>query len=63
MVSSFIFRTAGFQEIVDQLHEINDRLDDITVLLQFLLTPPDLKSYKKGKEMKRKKVKTDAFQL
>ncbi len=57
MVSSFIFRTAGFQEIVDQLHEINDRLDDITVLLQFLLTPPDLKNYKKGKEMKRKKIK------
>ena len=57
MVSSFIFRTAGFQEIVDQLHEINDRLDDITVLLQFLLTPPDLKNYKKDKEMKRKKIK------
>ena len=57
MVSSFIFRTAGFQEIVDQLHEINDRVDDITVLLQFLLTPPDLKNYKKGKEMKRKKIK------
>ena len=57
MVSSFIFRTAGFQELVDQLHEINDRLDDFTVLLQFLLTPPDLKNYKKGKEMKRKKIK------
>tara|TARA_R110002020_G_scaffold441981_1_gene653113 strand:- start:17463 stop:17642 length:180 start_codon:yes stop_codon:yes gene_type:complete len=56
-MSSFIFRSAGFQEIIEQLHEINDKLGDITVLLQFLLTPPDLKNYQKGKEMKRKKIK------
>ena len=56
-MSSFIFRSAGFQEIIEQLHEINDKLGDMTILLQFLLTPPDLKSYKKGKEMKRKKAK------
>ena len=56
-MSSFIFRSAGFQEIIEQLKEINGRLGNLEVLLEYLLTPPDLKNYKKDKEMKRKKIK------
>ena len=47
-MSSFIFREAGFQEIVRLLTETNKRLSNMERLLEFLLTPPDLKKYKKG---------------
>lgn len=60
MVSSLIFRAAGFQEVIEQLREINGRLGNLEVLLEFLLTPPDLSKYKKGKnvdDLPRKSVK------
>ena len=47
-MSSFIFRAAGFQEIVKLLKETNTRLGNIEKLMEFLLSPPDLKKYKKG---------------
>ena len=47
-MSSFIFRAAGFQEIVKLLKETNQRLSNMETLLEFLLSPPDLKKYKKG---------------
>ena len=47
-MSSFIFRAAGFQEIVRLLKETNQRLSNMETLLEFLLSPPDLKKYKKG---------------
>jgi hypothetical protein len=47
-LSSFIFRAAGFNEIIDLIKETNTRLANLERLLEFLLTPPDLKQYKKG---------------
>ena len=47
-MSSFIFRAAGFSEIVRLLTETNQRLSNMERLLEFLLSPPDLKKYKKG---------------
>ena len=47
-MSSFIFRAAGFNEIVRLLKETNQRLSNMEKLLEFLLSPPDLKKYKKG---------------
>ena len=47
-MSSFIFRAAGFSEIVRLLKETNQRLANMETLLEFLLSPPDLKKYKKG---------------
>jgi len=47
-LSSFIFRAAGFSEIVRLLTETNQRLSNMERLLEFLLSPPDLKKYKKG---------------
>ena len=47
-MSSFIFRAAGFNEIVRLLKETNQRLSNMERLLEFLLSPPDLKKYKKG---------------
>ena len=47
-MSSFIFRAAGFDEIVKLLKETNHRLSNMERLLEFLLSPPDLKKYKKG---------------
>ena len=47
-MSSFIFRAAGFSEIVRLLKETNQRLSNMERLLEFLLSPPDLKKYKKG---------------
>ena len=47
-MSSFIFRAAGFDEIVKLLKETNQRLSNMERLLEFLLSPPDLKKYKKG---------------
>lgn len=47
-MSSFIFRAAGFNEIIDLLKTTNKTLRNIEVLMEFLLSPPDLKKYKKG---------------
>ena len=47
-MSSFIFRAAGFSEIVSLLKETNQRLKNLERLLEFTLSPPDLKKYKKG---------------
>ena len=62
-MSSFIFRAAGFQEIVRLLTETNKRLSNMERLLEFLLTPPDLKKYKKGlsfDDLPRRKVSDQA---
>ena len=48
MVSSFIFRAAGFNEIIELLKETNVKLGNIEKLMEFLLSPPDLIKYKKG---------------
>ena len=34
----------------------NQKLENIETLLEFLLLPPELRDYKKGQEMKRKKL-------
>ena len=34
----------------------NQKLENIEKLLEFLLLPPELKDYKKGQEMRRKKL-------
>ena len=47
-MSSFIFRAAGFNEIIKLLKETNKTLKNIEVLMEFLLSPPDLARYKKG---------------
>ena len=47
-MSSFIFRAAGFNEIINLLKETNVKLGNIERLMEFLLSPPDLKKYKKG---------------
>ena len=47
-MSSFIFRAAGFSEIVSLLKETNQRLKNLERLLEFTLSPPDLSKYKKG---------------
>ena len=47
-MSSFIFRAAGFNEIINLLKETNTKLGNMEKLLEFLLSPPDLKKYKKG---------------
>ena len=47
-MSSFIFRAAGFSEIIKLLRETNTKLGNIEKLMEFLLSPPDLKKYKKG---------------
>ena len=62
-MSSFIFRAAGFQEIVRLLTETNRRLANMETLLEFLLSPPDLKKYKKGlsfDDLPRRKVSDQA---
>jgi hypothetical protein len=47
-LSSFIFRAAGFNEIIELLKETNIRLATLERLLEFTLSPPDLVNYKKG---------------
>ena len=47
-MSSFIFRAAGFNEIIELLKETNIRLATLERLLEFTLSPPDLVNYKKG---------------
>jgi hypothetical protein len=47
-LSSFIFRAAGFNEIINILKETNVKLGNIEKLMEFLLSPPDLVKYKKG---------------
>ena len=57
-MSSFIFRAAGFNEIIELLKETNIRLATLERLLEFTLSPPDLVNYKKGMsldEIPRKK--------
>ena len=48
MVSSFIFRAARFNEIIELLKETNQSLKNVERLLEFTLSPPDLSKYKKG---------------
>ena len=43
-------------DIEDLLKITNQKLENIETLLEFLLLPPELKDYKKGQEMKRKKL-------
>ena len=43
-------------DIEDLLRITNQKLENIETLLEFLLLPPELRDYKKGKEMKRKKL-------
>lgn len=43
-------------DIEDLLKITNEKLENIETLLEFLLLPPELKDYKKGQEMKRKKL-------
>ena len=47
-MSSFIFRAAGFSEIITLLKETNLRLKNLERLLEFTLSPPDLHKYKEG---------------
>ena len=47
-MSSFIFRAAGFSEIISLLKETNESLKNVERLLEFTLSPPDLAKYKKG---------------
>ncbi len=59
-MSSFIFRAAGFNEIIELLKETNVRLKNLEVLLEFTLSPPDLAKYKKGmkfEDIPRKNIK------
>jgi len=43
-------------DIEDLLKITNEKLENIETLLEFLLLPPELRDYKKGQEMKRKKL-------
>jgi hypothetical protein len=43
-------------DIEDLLKVTNQKLENIETLLEFLLLPPELRDYKKGQEMKRKKL-------
>lgn len=43
-------------DIEDLLKITNEKLENIEKLLEFLLLPPELRDYKKGQEMKRKKL-------
>ena len=40
-------------DIEDLLRITNHRLESIEILLEFLMLPPDLREYKKGREMRR----------
>ena len=43
-------------DIEDLLKITNQKLENIEKLLEFLLLPPELRDYKRGHEMKRKKL-------
>ena len=43
-------------DIEDLLKITNQKLENIETLLEFLLLPPELKDYKKGREMRRQKL-------
>ena len=43
-------------DIEELLKITNQKLENIETLLEFLLLPPELKDYKKGQEMRRKKL-------
>ena len=43
-------------DIEDLLKITNQKLENIETLLEFLLLPPELRDYKKGQEMRRKKL-------
>ena len=62
-MSSFIFRAAGFNEIIELLKETNQSLKNVERLLEFTLSPPDLAQYKKGmslEDIPRKKLNDQA---
>ena len=44
-------------DIEDLLRMTNHRLENIEILLEFLMLPPDLKDYKKGRGMRRQTLK------
>ena len=43
-------------DIEDLLRITNQKLENIETLLEFLLLTPEVRNYKKGQEMKRKKL-------
>jgi hypothetical protein len=43
-------------DVEDLLRETNHKLENIEKLLEFLLLPPELKEYKKGEALRRKKL-------
>ena len=43
-------------DIEELLKITNQKLENIETLLEFLLLPPELRDYKKGQEMRRKKL-------
>jgi len=44
-------------DIEDLLRMTNHRLENIEILLEFLMLPPDLRDYKKGRKMRRQTLK------
>lgn len=46
-------------DVEDKLDIINENLQDLKVLLELLLTPPDLKEYEDYKLSKRQKLSND----
>jgi len=46
-------------DVEDLLRETNHKLENIEKLLEFLLLPPELKEYRKGEELRRKKLDED----
>ena len=62
-MSSFIFRAAGFNEIITLLKETNKTLKNLERLLEFTLSPPDLHKYKEGmniEDIPRRKLNDQA---
>ena len=43
-------------DVENLLRETNHRLENIEKLLEFLLLPPELKDYKRGEALRRKKL-------
>jgi len=44
-------------DIEDLLRMTNHRLENIEILLEFLMLPPDLRDYKKGRKMRSQTLK------
>jgi hypothetical protein len=49
----------GFFKVIELLKETNQRLNNIEVLMEFLLTPPDLKQYMIDKKKRNSKSISD----